>query len=63
MGIRTLAPEATIFGREDVRWCGNEGGHSRESEWNVIAAYTEDPRTSDNFRDLHGDLGTREILL
>ncbi len=63
MGIRTLAPEATIFGREDVRWCGNEGGHSRESEWNVIAAYTEDPRTSGNFRDLHGDLGTREILL
>lgn len=63
MGIRTLAPEATIFGREDVRWCGNEGGHSRESEWNVIAAYTEDPRTSDNFRDLHGDLGTREVLL
>ena len=61
--IRTLAPQATIFGREDVRWCGNEGGHTRESEWNVIAAYTEDPRTSDQFRDLYGDLGTREVLL
>ena len=61
--IRTLAPEATIFGREDVRWCGNEGAYTRESEWNVIAAYTEDPRVTDNFRDLYGDLGTRQVLL
>lgn len=61
--IRTLAPEATIFGREDVRWCGNEAGHTRESEWNVIGAYEEDPATMVEFRDLYGDLGTREVLV
>ena len=61
--IRTLAPEATIFGREDVRWCGNEAGRTRESEWNVIGAYDEDPASQEEFRDLHGDLGTRHVLL
>jgi len=61
--IRKLAPEATIFGREDIRWCGNEAGHTRESEWNVIAAYEEDPDIMEEFRDLYGDLGTREVLL
>lgn len=34
--IRKLAPEAVIFGGPDVRWCGNEGGFTRESEWNVL---------------------------
>ncbi len=35
--IRTLAPEAVIFGKgPDVRWCGNEGGGTREAEWNAI---------------------------
>ena len=24
--IRTLAPKAVIFGKEDIRWCGNESG-------------------------------------
>ena len=61
--IRTLAPEATIFGREDVRWCGNEAGYTRESEWNVIGAYEEDPAILEEFRDLYGDLGTREVIL
>ncbi len=61
--IRTLAPEATIFGREDIRWCGNEGGYTRGSEWNVIAAYDEDPDTANDFRDLYGDLGTRDVIL
>ena len=61
--IRTLAPEATIFGREDIRWCGNEAGHTRESEWNVIGVYDEDPATMTEFRDLYGDLGTRDVLL
>ena len=61
--IRTLAPEATIFGREDIRWCGNEAGHTRESEWNVIGAYDEDPATMTEFSDLYGDLGTRDVLL
>ncbi len=35
--IRELAPEAVIFGKgPDVRWCGNEGGETRDAEWNVI---------------------------
>jgi len=34
--IRVLAPDATIFGGPDIRWCGNEGGYTRESEWNVL---------------------------
>ena len=35
--IRELAPEATIsIMGPDVRWCGNEAGHSRASEWSVV---------------------------
>jgi len=34
--IRKLAPDAVIFGGPDIRWCGNEGGYTRESEWNVL---------------------------
>jgi len=35
--IRNLAPDAVIFGKgPDVRWCGNEAGRTRESEWSVI---------------------------
>ncbi len=35
--IRELAPEAVIFGKgPDVRWCGNEAGATRDTEWSVI---------------------------
>ncbi len=36
--IRELQPEALIFNDfgPDVRWCGNEGGIARHSEWAVI---------------------------
>ncbi len=34
--VRKLAPEAVIFGGPDVRWCGNEHGGTRKSEWNVL---------------------------
>lgn len=35
--IRTLAPEAVIFGKgPDVRWCGNEAGGTRQAEWSVV---------------------------
>ena len=61
--IRTLAPDATIFGREDIRWCGNEAGNTRESEWNVIAPYTENPDSMEVYMDLYGDLGTKKVLL
>jgi alpha-L-fucosidase len=35
--IRELAPDAVIFGKgPDSRWCGNEGGATREAEYNII---------------------------
>lgn len=37
--IRRLQPQACIFGcGPDVRWCGNEAGHTRPSEWSVVPA-------------------------
>ncbi len=60
--IRTLAPQAVIYGREDVRWCGNESGATRPTEWNVIP-YEADPDTMQVFADLtEADLGSREQL-
>lgn len=60
--IRTLAPKAVIFGREDVRWCGNESGATRDTEWNIIP-YLENPGLMNNFHDITGeDLGSREKL-
>lgn len=37
--IRRLQPEAciTVCG-PDIRWCGNEAGHTRPSEWSVVSA-------------------------
>ena len=59
--IRTLATEAVIFGMEDVRWCGNESGATRDTEWNVIP-YAENPGTASSFPDMEaGDLGSREV--
>lgn len=49
--IHTLAPKAVIFGREDIRWCGNEAGDTRDTEWNVIP-YTENPDTTSTFPDM-----------
>ncbi|GHT16050.1 hypothetical protein AGMMS4956_17480 [Bacteroidia bacterium] len=59
--IQTLAPQAVVFGKEDIRWCGNEGGYTRDTEWNVIP-YNENPNSMNDFMDLYGDLGTRDIL-
>ena len=61
--IHTLAPDAVVFGKEDLRWCGNEAGRTRASEWNVIP-YAQDPASMNMFDDLtDGDLGSREHLL
>jgi alpha-L-fucosidase len=49
--IHKLAPQAVIFGREDVRWCGNESGNTRKTEWNVIP-YQDNPNTMTQFSDL-----------
>jgi len=59
--IRALVPEAVIFGREDIRWCGNESGKTRDSEWDVIP-FVEDPNVMIKFADLTGELGSREHL-
>lgn len=60
--IHTLAPKAVIFGKEDIRWCGNEAGATRATEWNVIP-YEENPNTASNFPDLTLDnLGDRSKL-
>lgn len=60
--IRTLAPEAVIFGREDIRWCGNEAGGTRPTEWNVIP-FPVNPDTTSYFPDMTDPvLGDREKL-
>ena len=41
--IRRLQPEACIsVCGPDVRWCGNEAGHTRPSEWSVVPLRTRD---------------------
>ena len=61
--IHTLAPDAVVFGKEDLRWCGNEAGETREAEWNVIP-YPADPMSLNMFDDLTDtDLASRERLL
>lgn len=60
--IRRLQPEAVIAIKgPDVRWCGNEAGHTRKSEWSVLPV-AEHPDTYD-WPDLRKeDLGSREKL-
>lgn len=60
--IRTLAPDAAVFGREDIRWCGNEAGDTRDAEFNVVT-FDEDPAFMTSFEDMLGELGTREVYL
>ncbi len=60
--ISTLAPNAVVFGKQDIRWCGNESGGTRATEWNIIP-YKENPKQMNRFGDLtEQDLGSREKL-
>lgn len=60
--IRTLAPDAVIFGRADVRWGGNEGGATRKAEFNAIP-YPANPDTMQVFFDIMDpEPGSREKL-
>lgn len=60
--ITRLAPQAIIFGKEDVRWCGNESGMTRDTEWNIIP-FDANPGEMEVFKDLTDeDLGSREKL-
>lgn len=72
MLIRELAPNAAITVRgPDVRWCGNEAGHTRKSEWSVIPMPGDeqpweksDLTMSGYLRDIYGDdLGGRDVLM
>ena len=60
--INTLAPEAVVFGKQDIRWCGNEAGRTRDTEWNIIP-YQDNPNKMIDFKDVtNKDLGSREKL-
>ncbi len=58
--VRKYQPDACIsVSGPDVRWCGNEAGNTRESEWSTVAVRLKDgtvPTETDS------DLGSREKL-
>ncbi|SNR40170.1 alpha-L-fucosidase [Maribacter sedimenticola] len=61
--ITALAPNAVVFGKEGTRWCGNEAGATRDTEWNVVP-YDEDPRTMNLFADITDeDVGSMKKLV
>lgn len=74
--IRELQPNAVIaICGPDVRWCGNEAGHTRESEWSVVPAerrsieeiqaesqQEDDGAFSQKINADTEDLGSRSIL-
>lgn len=75
--IRKLQPEAVIsVSGPDVRWCGNEAGDCRASEWSVVPkqvfsnkaiAEASQQEDNDEFRlrklgEMDQDLGSRELL-
>lgn len=75
--IRRLQPEACIsVCGPDIRWCGNEAGHTRPSEWSVVPAGLRDTekvaaasqQTDDTafrhraFKSQDLDLGSRAVL-
>ncbi|MCK5834649.1 MAG: alpha-L-fucosidase [Lentisphaeria bacterium] len=59
--IRQLQPNAVIFGSSgpDIRWCGNEQGRSRNTEWNVIPVDTDIPCEVDRTQE---DLGSDKAI-
>jgi alpha-L-fucosidase len=60
--IHKLQPMACIAIKgPDVRWCGNEGGETRESEWSVVPL-PESPETYKWPDMMDNDLGSREKL-
>ena len=63
--IRQLAPDAVISIKgPDVRWCGNEAGNTRGSEWSVIPLAEGGDPLSRSWPDMTAeDLGSREKLV
>lgn len=74
--VRALQPEAVIsVSGSDVRWCGNEAGHTRENEWSVVperlrsaeltaakSQQADDGEFSRLVRSDEEDLGSRKAL-
>ena len=75
--IRRLQPEACIsVCGPDIRWCGNEAGHTRNAEWSVVPLRAKDSEIisgksqqedNEEFRQRHvdardQDLGSRQAL-
>lgn len=75
--MRELQPDAVIsISGPDIRWCGNEAGEVRPSEWSVVAQDMTDPaitaalsqqEDNEEFRnrpldETQEDLGSRERL-
>lgn len=75
--MRKLQPDAVIsISGPDIRWCGNEAGEVRPSEWSVVAKDMTDPaitaalsqqEDNEEFRqrpldETQSDLGSRERL-
>ena len=76
--MRELQPNAVIsISGPDIRWCGNEAGEVRPSEWSVVAKDMTDPaitaalsqqEDNEEFRnrpldETQTDLGSRERLV
>ncbi|KUG12573.1 alpha-L-fucosidase [Elizabethkingia miricola] len=61
--IHKLAPKAVIFGQGDVRWCGNEAGVTRKTEWNVLPFNNKDLTEITGLTDWEEDnIGRRDRL-
>ncbi len=69
--VRELQPAATLsICGPDVRWCGNEAGECRESEWSVLPTFIGTPPPNPAEIDLipipcnamEKDLGSRSVL-
>jgi len=75
--VRELQPDAVIsVCGPDVRWCGNEAGHTRPNEWSVVPAslrdaertasnsqHVDDGKFSRQVRSDEQDLGSREVIV
>ncbi len=75
--VRELQPDAVIsVCGPDVRWCGNEAGHTRKDEWSVVPAslrdaeriasrsqQADDGAFSRQVRSDEEDLGSRDAIL
>jgi alpha-L-fucosidase len=61
--IRDLQPDAVIsVCGPDVRWCGNEAGHTRPDEWSVVSASLRGAeRTASNSQKVDDGLFSRLV--